>query len=77
VRNKRPLLLVTVSALLLAEPAPAFAYLDPGTGSMLVQSLLAALAAVVVFGRTAWTRVRDLFRRRRPPRDEPPAAPPG
>jgi hypothetical protein len=44
---------------------------------MLVQSLLAALAAVVVFGRTAWTRVRDLFRRRRPPRDEPPAAPPG
>lgn len=29
-------------------PVRAFAYLDPGTGSMLVQALLAAVAAVSV-----------------------------
>lgn len=41
----------------------ACAYIDPGTGSMLVQSLLAAIAAVAVFGRSLWARVKGWFRR--------------
>ena len=41
------LLMVTVLAtMLVLVPSPAFAYLDPGTGSVLLQGLLATIAAV-------------------------------
>lgn len=49
-------------ALLLAA-APAFAYIDPGTGSMLVQSALAIIAIVLVAWRTAWEKVKSFFSR--------------
>ena len=38
-----------------AEPAQA--YLDPGTGSAILQGILAALAAVAVVGRLYWNRL--------------------
>jgi hypothetical protein len=53
------------AALLAALPADAFAYIDPGTGSMLLQSLLAAVAAALVFGRSIWHKVRSVFQRDR------------
>jgi hypothetical protein len=37
----------------------AFAYVDPGTGALLVQGLLGALAAVSLF----WRRVKNFLRR--------------
>ncbi|HSX08157.1 MAG TPA: hypothetical protein VLG11_04665 [Candidatus Saccharimonadales bacterium] len=44
-----------------------FAYLDPGTGSMLVQSFVGVLAGVSVFGRrviiNAFRKVKSLFTR--------------
>lgn len=52
-------------AVLLLATAPAWAYIDPGTGSMLVQSLLAVIAVVLVAGRTAWEKVKSFFSRRR------------
>ncbi len=52
-----------IAAFLACVPIPAFAYIDPGTGSMLIQSLLAAVAAVLVFGRGLWHRVKSAFRR--------------
>jgi hypothetical protein len=55
----------TLLVLLAVAPLPAFAYIDPGTGSMLVQSLLAVVAGALVFGRTLWQRVKGLMRRRR------------
>jgi hypothetical protein len=65
-----PLLLVTLAAVLAVFPETANAYIDPGTGSLLVQSLLATIAAGLVFGRTAWHRIKAFFRGRRdPPRD--------
>jgi len=45
--------------------APVDAYLDPGSGSMLLQILLGGFAAVGVIGRLYWHRVTALFRRRR------------
>ncbi len=42
---------------------PAHAYLDPGTGSMLVQALIAALAAVSVSLGIFWRRIRSIFNR--------------
>ena len=42
---------------LLALERPAAAYLDPGTGSMLLQVLLGGVAAVGVIARLYWRRV--------------------
>jgi hypothetical protein len=41
---------------------PAHAYLDPTTGSILLQGLLAGLAGVVVVARVYWTRLKAFFR---------------
>lgn len=44
--------------LVLATAAPAQAYLDPGTGSILLQALIGAAAAGMVVGRGYLARVR-------------------
>ena len=41
---------------------PAFAYIDPGTGAMLVQAILAVLAACVFYLRNPRHIWRDLKR---------------
>ena len=45
-------------ALALSAPTTAFAYLDPGTGALLIQGLIGALAVVTVF----WGRVKAYVR---------------
>lgn len=52
----------TVAAVL--SPAHAWAYLDPGTGGILLQGLLAALAAGIVAVKTYWSRIKGLFKRK-------------
>ena len=49
--------------LLFLFPKLAYAYIDPGTGSMLVQALLAVLAAVSVSLGLFWRRIRSYFSR--------------
>lgn len=44
-------------ALVLSLEAPLHAYLDPGSGSMLVQLLLGGVAAVGVILKLAWHRI--------------------
>jgi hypothetical protein len=65
-RAARVLLLFT--CLLLALPSVAQAYLDPGTGSYVVQlligSLLGGLFALGVFWRRVVTFVKGLFKHR-------------
>jgi len=41
--------------------APCWAYLDPGTGSMIVQAVIAAVAAVSVSAGIFWKRLRAFF----------------
>ena len=43
--------------------SPAYAYLDPGSGSMIVQALIAAFAAVSVSIGIFWKRLKSLFGR--------------
>ena len=43
----------------LASPDP---YLDPGSGSMILQLILAAILGVGVVLRTQWARVKSLFK---------------
>ena len=58
-------LFVCTSALwfLLLLANPAYAYLDPGTGSMMIQALLAAVAAISVSIGIFWGRLRSFFGR--------------
>ena len=43
--------------------SPAYAYLDPGTGSMLVQMLLGGVAGALVVGKLYWHRIKAFFGR--------------
>ncbi len=38
---------------------PAWAYLDPGTGSMMLQLLLGGIAGAMVVGKVYWRRLRE------------------
>jgi hypothetical protein len=49
-------LLVIVTLLLFAQPASA--YLDPGTGSMLLQVILGGIAAIGVALKLFWHKIR-------------------
>ena len=44
-------------------PLPAHAYIDPGTGSIVLQMILAAIAGGVFFFRNAVARFFSLFRK--------------
>jgi hypothetical protein len=44
----------------------AHAYLDPGTGSMLLQAAIGSIAAGLVVGRIYWHRLKALFTRGAP-----------
>ena len=46
-----------IAILLLITP-PAWAYLDPGTGSMLLQVILGGIAAVGVALKLFWHKIR-------------------
>lgn len=45
----------------LAFSQPAYAYLDPGTGSVLLQGLLAGFAGFIAVLKLYWQRVKRFF----------------
>lgn len=53
---------LALAAILLARPA--YAYLDPGTGSMVVQGMIAAIAAGAVALKLYWKRLKSVFGRK-------------
>ncbi len=59
----RAKLLLAASVLLLA-PVPAFAYIDPGTGSYLVQLLIGGVLASGFIIKTQWKRLTAWFKGR-------------
>jgi hypothetical protein len=42
---------------------PAYAYLDPGTGAMILQAVFGGVAGALVFGRIFWGRIKSFFGR--------------
>jgi hypothetical protein len=56
--------LVLVACLSIASPA--YAYLDPGTGSMLISAVLGVAAAVALAVKMFWYRLVGFFRGKRP-----------
>lgn len=50
-------------ALLVTISSPAHAYLDPATGSIIVQSLIAVAASWVAYSKLFASRTREFFGR--------------
>lgn len=47
--------------------APSYAYIDPGTGSIILQSLLAGIAVAIGVVRGYWARIQAFFSQTRQP----------
>ena len=65
---------VSMTFLATMMPGLAHAYLDPGTGSMLLQIILGGLAGLAVAGKLFWHRVLRFFgitRKKQVDRQEP------
>ncbi len=53
-------------ALLFSLSTPAWAYLDPGTGSIILQGIIAGLAVAGLTIKTYWYKLRSLFGKQEP-----------
>jgi hypothetical protein len=49
---------------------PAHAYLDPGTGSIILQAIVGTIAGGLVVIKLYWYRIKNLFKKQIP--EEPP-----
>ncbi len=50
--------------ILFAGTAPAQAYLDPGTGSIILQATIGAIAGALVAVRVFWHRIKSILKRK-------------
>lgn len=70
-KPKRPLYCFLPALLALMLPVSAYAYVDPGTGSVLTTAILGLFAAVAYTFRKYMYRIKDMFSGRKPsPRDD-------
>ena len=51
---------------MLSLSAPAYAYIDPATGSIILQAAIGAVAGATLFFRTSLYKVKALFSRNKP-----------
>jgi hypothetical protein len=58
---KRFLITVALVWMLFVFVRPAYAYLDPGSGSMILQAVLGIFAAAMVVLRIYWSRLLRFF----------------
>jgi hypothetical protein len=59
--HQKRVIMIWLAVQLAGLSTTAHAYLDPGTGSILVQSLLAGVAGVVAVVSVYWQRVKAFF----------------
>jgi hypothetical protein len=50
-----------LTVLTFAVASPAQAYLDPGTGTMILQIILGGVAGILVAGKLYWTRLKGFL----------------
>ena len=58
---KRFVIIVALIYSVFVLTKPAYAYLDPGSGSMVLQALLGVFAAVMVVVKLYWARLMKFF----------------
>lgn len=70
------LVVAIVGAVALA-PSSAHAYIDPGTGSMVLQAVIAGVVGGLVVIKMYWQRIKAVFSRRDPSKlsEKGPSAP--
>lgn len=51
--------------LILFSNQNAYAYIDPGIGSMLLQSLLVIFAAIATFFSVFWSKIKNFFSKKK------------
>ena len=56
-------ILILAITLLLIFPAPSFAYLDPATGSMIIQGIIGAVAGLLIAVKLYWGKLTSFFSR--------------
>ena len=56
--------LIAISFIILGWMPQAYAYIDPVTGSVIIQSIVAAVAVVLVAMRRLRERIAGLFRKK-------------
>jgi len=56
-------IIIIASCLWLASSTPALAYLDPGSGTLLVQGIIAALSTIAVSATLLRERLKNAVRR--------------
>ena len=74
--GRRTIAATALFLVLLAQPA--WAYLDPGTGSMIISALVGLFATVGLAVKTYWYRIKSFFRKdkaEQPDADEAPIEP--
>ncbi len=54
-----------ILALALGFSSPAFAYLDPGSGSAIVSAIIGAFVAAGLVIKTYWYKLKGLFSRKK------------
>ena len=51
---------------LISYTSPAYAYIDPGMGSMLLQGLIGGLAVIISFLSIYWKKIKAIFVKQEP-----------
>lgn len=64
-RGYKRIATIVLAWCILSFPQPVHAYVDPGTGSYLLQVLIAGIAAASLSLKLFWGRIRLLFSRSR------------
>jgi len=61
--NPKVVFSFTAISFLMFFTEPAYAYLDPGTGSMILQAVIGAIAGSAVAIKIFWKRIKHFFLR--------------
>ena len=56
------ILVLFLSLFMLIEPLIVKAYIDPGTGSIIIQAVIAFIAVIIFYFKFFWRKIRDFFR---------------
>jgi len=73
-RNLPSTLILVVA--ILAVSTPAYAYLDPGTGSLILQGAVAAIASAAYASKLYWYKIKAFFSKDESEYTEPETASP-
>lgn len=62
--------IILLAVCFVAMPTDAHAYLDPGTGSMIIQMIIGAIAAGLLTMKFYWHKITTFFKDRKKPRQK-------